>query len=123
MSHPSLRCFKTSSRMCCPSISVGSKSQLQASCPLALNASRTIPENSQAIKTFIPSLRWRGRRLQQSAWGLYLFCNKHGKYIHAPPFRLSRNSLDSYSQSRGNNHTSPLSFPFSLLWGGGSETK
>ena len=35
-----------------PSISVGRRSQLQASCPLDLNASLTIPENSQAISTF-----------------------------------------------------------------------
>lgn len=37
--------------MCCPGISVGSRSQLQTSCPLTRNASLTMPENSQAIKT------------------------------------------------------------------------
>src|SRR5512146_1167811 len=42
--------------MCGPSISVGRRSQDQASCPCRRNASLTIPLNSQAIRTRIQLL-------------------------------------------------------------------
>ena len=53
ISHPELRWFSTSSCRCFPGLSDARKSQLQASCPLAVKASLTIPLNSQATNTFI----------------------------------------------------------------------
>src|SRR6185503_18736787 len=42
-------------------------SQLHASCPRAAKASRTIPENSQAIKTLIPPPPFGARGERKSA--------------------------------------------------------
>lgn len=42
---------RTSPLICCPGISLSSKSQLHASHPLSEKAWRTIPENSQATRT------------------------------------------------------------------------
>lgn len=55
-SQPSPKTSHTSPRRCLPGRSEGSRSQLQASCPCAAKASRTIPENSQATSTRTASL-------------------------------------------------------------------
>src|SRR5262245_5436312 len=54
-SQPTCRISDTSPWMCNPDASEGSRSQLQASCPSAWNASRTHPENSHATRIFIIS--------------------------------------------------------------------
>ena len=59
--------------MCGPGFSVGSRSQLIASCPRAIKASRTVPLNSQPIRTlkgltsyvFRASVQRQGRRVSQ----------------------------------------------------------
>lgn len=53
MSQFSVKWDRTSSCMCGPGRSDGNRSQDIASQPIAINASRTMPENSQAISIFI----------------------------------------------------------------------
>ena len=57
--------------MCGPGFSVGSRSQLIASCPRAMKASRTVPLNSQPIRTLkkLTSYVFRAS-VQRQSWGV-----------------------------------------------------
>src|ERR1039458_3881888 len=70
-SHDAFSAPNTGICRCGPGRSVGSKSQLTASCPRAANASRTMPLNSHATRTLTtPPLQRHSRCTRTSPWVL-----------------------------------------------------